>query len=176
MADGGHIYRRNGCFVVLAQLDIEGNILTIFKKNPLSGLGGNAITRNVYRQTYGRTDRSDPNYKSSSGLCPEELIIKAQNVMPYHATKQICFGFLGLKMKHKTTIIMKNINVKHQNFSATKPGIHVGFKCLPWQQSNYRRSVLCTIWYVFLEVDFNIIAYKMWPVIYKRCPYVTSSL
>ena len=51
--------------LVLAQLDTEGNILTKFKKkkkkkkikkNPTYGLGGAAITRNVYRRTVGRTD------------------------------------------------------------------------------------------------------------------------
>ena len=43
-------------FFVLAQLDTEGNILTKLKKYPTSGLGGDAITRNVYRRTVGRTD------------------------------------------------------------------------------------------------------------------------
>ena len=42
--------------LVLAQLDTEGNILTKFQNNPTSGLGGDAITRNVYRRTVGRTD------------------------------------------------------------------------------------------------------------------------
>ena len=32
------------CFCFFAQLDIEGNILTKFRKNPPSGLGGNAMT------------------------------------------------------------------------------------------------------------------------------------
>ena len=43
-------------FLVLAQLDTEGNILTKFKNDPTSGLGGDAITRNVYRRTIGRTE------------------------------------------------------------------------------------------------------------------------
>ena len=44
-------------FSVLAQLDIEGNILTkFFKKNPASDLGGDAITRKCL-QTGGKTDR-----------------------------------------------------------------------------------------------------------------------
>ena len=43
-------------FLVLAQLDTEENILTKLKKNPTSSLGGDAITRNVYRWTVGRTD------------------------------------------------------------------------------------------------------------------------
>ena len=43
-------------FLVLAQLDTEGNILTKFKKNLTSDLGGDAITRNVYRRTVGRAD------------------------------------------------------------------------------------------------------------------------
>ena len=42
--------------LVLAQLDTDENILTKFKTNPISGLGGEAITRNVYRRTVGRTD------------------------------------------------------------------------------------------------------------------------
>ena len=33
------------------KLDTEGNILTKLKKNPTSGLGGDAITRNVHRRT-----------------------------------------------------------------------------------------------------------------------------
>ena len=41
----------------LAQLDTEGNILNKFHKNPTGGLGGDAIARNVYRRTVGRTDR-----------------------------------------------------------------------------------------------------------------------
>ena len=42
-------------FLVLTQLDTEGNILTKFlKKKTTSGLGGDAITRNVYRRTDGR--------------------------------------------------------------------------------------------------------------------------
>ena len=45
-------------FLVHAQLDTEGNILTKFQKNPTSGLGGDAITRNVYRRTVGRTPES----------------------------------------------------------------------------------------------------------------------
>ena len=43
-------------FLVLEYLDIEGNILTKFQKNPTSGLGGDAITRNVYGRTVGLTD------------------------------------------------------------------------------------------------------------------------
>ena len=43
-------------FLVLAQQDTEGNILTKFKKKT-SGIGGDAITKNVYRRTVGRTDR-----------------------------------------------------------------------------------------------------------------------
>ena len=43
-------------FLVLAQLDTEGNILSKFQNNPTSGLGGDAITRNVYRRAVGRTD------------------------------------------------------------------------------------------------------------------------
>ena len=43
-------------FLVLAQLDTEGNIMTKFPKNPTSCLGGDAITRNVYRRTVGRID------------------------------------------------------------------------------------------------------------------------
>ena len=45
-------------FLVLAQLDTKGNILTKFQNNPTSGLGGDAITRNVYRRTVGRTPES----------------------------------------------------------------------------------------------------------------------
>ena len=41
--------------LVLAQQDTEGNILTSFKRNPTSGLGGDAITNDVYRRTVGRT-------------------------------------------------------------------------------------------------------------------------
>ena len=43
-------------FLVLAQQDTEGNILTKFKKKKTSGIGGDAITKNVYRRTVGRTD------------------------------------------------------------------------------------------------------------------------
>ena len=43
-------------FLVLAQLGTEGNILTEFQKHPASGFGGDAITRNVYKRTVGRTD------------------------------------------------------------------------------------------------------------------------
>ena len=42
--------------MVLAQLDTEVNILTMFQKHPTSGIGGDAITRNVYRRKFGRTD------------------------------------------------------------------------------------------------------------------------
>ena len=45
-------------FLVRAQLDTEGNILAKFNKNPTSGLGGDAITRNVYRRTVGRTEQT----------------------------------------------------------------------------------------------------------------------
>ena len=65
-------------FLVLAQLDIEENILiTKFHNNPTSGLGGDAITRNVYRRTIGRTDAGEfaDRKKSSSLLRPEERII-----------------------------------------------------------------------------------------------------
>ena len=45
MADGGHVFRQFGFFVlVLAQLDIEGNILTKIQSNPTSDLGGDVIT------------------------------------------------------------------------------------------------------------------------------------
>ena len=43
-------------FMVLAQLDTEENILTMFQKHPTSGIGGDAITRNVYRRKFGRTE------------------------------------------------------------------------------------------------------------------------
>ena len=56
-------------FLILAQLDTEGNILTKFKNSPTSGLG-DAIIRNVYRRTVGRTDGQD-----CKKLRPEELII-----------------------------------------------------------------------------------------------------
>ena len=46
--------------LVLPQLDTDGNILTKFKKNPTSGLGGDAITRNVYRRSVGLTDGRRP--------------------------------------------------------------------------------------------------------------------
>ena len=64
-------------FLVLAQLGTEGNILTKFQKHPTSGLGGDAITRYVYRRTVGRTDgQTFPDRKKSScGLRPEELMI-----------------------------------------------------------------------------------------------------
>ena len=42
--------------LVLAQLDTEGNILTKFQKHPTSGLGRDAITRNVYSRTAGQKD------------------------------------------------------------------------------------------------------------------------
>ena len=42
--------------LVLAQLDTEGNILTKFQKHSTSGFGGDAITRNVYIRTVGRTN------------------------------------------------------------------------------------------------------------------------
>ena len=63
-------------FLVLAQLDTEGNILTKFQINPTSGLGGDAITKNVYSWTE-KTDAGEfPDcQKSSSGLRPEELIL-----------------------------------------------------------------------------------------------------
>ena len=43
-------------FFVCAQLDTKGNILTKFQKHPTSGLGGDAVTKNVYRRTVGLTD------------------------------------------------------------------------------------------------------------------------
>ena len=43
-------------FLVLEQQDTEGNILTKFKKNPTNDIGGDAITKNVYRRTVARTD------------------------------------------------------------------------------------------------------------------------
>ena len=79
MADGGHVCRRAGILfgTILAQLDTEGNILTKFNKNPTSGLGGDAITRNVYRRTVRRTDAGElPDLKKSScGLRLQELKI-----------------------------------------------------------------------------------------------------
>ena len=42
-------------FLVLAQLDTEGNSVQVLK-NSTSGLVGDAITRNVYRRTVGRKD------------------------------------------------------------------------------------------------------------------------
>ena len=42
-------------FLVLAQQDTVRNILTKFKKKT-SSIGGDAITKNVYRRTVGRTD------------------------------------------------------------------------------------------------------------------------
>ena len=65
-------------FLVLAQQDTEGNILTKFKKKKTSGIGGDAITKNVYRRTVGRqTDAGEfpDRKKSSSGLRLEELLI-----------------------------------------------------------------------------------------------------
>ena len=63
--------------LVLAQLDAEGNILTKFQNNPTSGLGGDAITKNVYSWTE-QTDAGEfpDRQKSSSGLRPEELLSK----------------------------------------------------------------------------------------------------
>ena len=81
MTDGGHVCRCTGIL-------FEGNILTKFqnlKTNPTS-LGGDAISRNVYRRTVGRTDgQADagefPDRKeSSSGLRPEELIISERAI------------------------------------------------------------------------------------------------
>ena len=47
-------------FLVLAQLDTEGNILIKFQKHPTSGFGGNAITRNVSDgQLDGQTDAGE---------------------------------------------------------------------------------------------------------------------
>ena len=61
--------------LVLAQIDTEENFLTKFQ-TPTSGLGGDAITRNVYRRTVGRTDGEfTDRQKSSSGLRPKELLI-----------------------------------------------------------------------------------------------------
>ena len=45
-------------FGILAQLDTKGNILAKFRKHPTSGLGGDAMTRNVYRRTAGRMEKS----------------------------------------------------------------------------------------------------------------------
>ena len=47
--------------LLLAQLDTKGNILIKLKKkqkHPTGGIGVDAITRNVYRRTVGRTDGS----------------------------------------------------------------------------------------------------------------------
>ena len=65
----------NRFLFVLAQLDIERNTLTKFLKQPLSGLGGDA----VYRQTDGRKDgwtdiQMDAGETPSEK--PEELIIR----------------------------------------------------------------------------------------------------
>ena len=45
---------RNSVRYLHNSVDNEGNILTKFKKYPTGGLGGGAITRNVYRRTIGR--------------------------------------------------------------------------------------------------------------------------
>ena len=45
----------------VAQLDTEGNILTKIK-NPFSGLGGDAIKRNVYRRTDRRIIQSQEGF------------------------------------------------------------------------------------------------------------------
>ena len=58
-------------FLALLDVDIERNILTTFKTNPPSGLGGDAITRKCL-QIYGKTDRwtngrrRDPSQESFS--------------------------------------------------------------------------------------------------------------
>ena len=48
------------CFLLPAQLDTEGNILTKFQKYSISGLGGDAITRMFTDgQLDGQTDAGD---------------------------------------------------------------------------------------------------------------------
>ena len=54
MAVGGHTYRRTGTIFGRTQLDSLGNISDKFRKNPTSGLGGDAITRKKF--TDERTD------------------------------------------------------------------------------------------------------------------------
>ena len=45
MADGGQVFSTDRVvFMILAQLDIEGNIVTMIEKHPTSGLGGDAMT------------------------------------------------------------------------------------------------------------------------------------
>ena len=52
-------FDRSDIFLVLAQLDIEGNIVTKMKKNPTSGLGRDAITS----LSMGNFTKSEPGTK-----------------------------------------------------------------------------------------------------------------
>ena len=54
MAAGGQIYRRDRTIFGGTQLDYWGNITDKFRKNPTSGLGGDAIMRKTF--TDERTD------------------------------------------------------------------------------------------------------------------------
>ena len=76
MADGAMFVDGPEFFLVLAQLDTEGNILTKLQTNPTSGLGGDAITRNVYRRTVGR-DRRTPESFQTVRKAPLDYIQKS---------------------------------------------------------------------------------------------------
>ena len=69
MADGGHVCRRTGilfgaCTTRHCREHSDQDL-----KNLNSGLGGDAITRNVYRETVGRTDGAFPDRTKSSSTC-----------------------------------------------------------------------------------------------------------
>ena len=84
MGDGSHICRRTGLFLVLAQLDTEGNILTKIKTIcpvVLEGMRYQEMFTDI--QTDGRTDRrrrGDPP-QNSFGLCPEGLTMSLEHGM-----------------------------------------------------------------------------------------------
>ena len=59
MADCGYVFQQIGLFLVLAQLDIEGNIVIKIKKKTTSGLGGDAMTS----LSMGNFNKSDPGTK-----------------------------------------------------------------------------------------------------------------
>ena len=63
--------------LVLAQLSTKGNILTKLKNNPTSGLGGDPITRNVYRRTVGRTDEGTPESSQTLRKAPLDYVQKS---------------------------------------------------------------------------------------------------
>ena len=80
-------------FLVLAQFDIEGNILTSLKKKSSQWSWRRCNNNKMFTDRWTNGYRRDRSQKSSSGLFPEELMIREhmirENMWRYHNTLYI---------------------------------------------------------------------------------------